>query len=134
MALAAAPATLYSAKEELRACMDDGEALKPLLAARDAWIRGHEAELKGFHDEMQALVARQPEVDRGDEQAVAAFNAEMATLNARVAEINTRGEQFNKDSVELNARLFAVNKRCAGKLYRIKDRDALLKERAQRKP
>lgn len=117
-------------REEIRACLDEEDSLKPQRAALDRQLKEHDAELKQHQDEMNALVAQQPEVDTRDRAAVDAFNARMDAMNARVQGINERGEEFNRDQARFNARVAAMNKRCAALVYSLRDRDAVLKERA----
>ncbi|NRF68366.1 hypothetical protein HLB44_15335 [Aquincola sp. S2] len=131
-----APKPRVSTRDELRACLQEEDKIKPQQASLNQRMRDHNIEMKRFQDNMQALVAEQPKVDTSDQAAVDAFNARMDALNNRVAELNLLGRQLNEEQAELNGRINTMNKRCAGMVVSFADRDAVLKERAAqaRKP
>ncbi len=119
-----------SSRDEYRACLNEQDALKRQLPALQARLDEHNQDLKRFQDEMNAHVATQAGIDANDEAAVKAFNTRLDELNQRVDMINARGDAFGRDQKAYNAQVAAANKRCAGTVVNLRDRDAVDKERA----
>jgi uncharacterized protein YPO0396 len=138
LAAAAAPAAQaqsgagpkLSSRDEYRSCLNEQDALKRQLPALQARLDEHNQDLKRFQDEMTAHVATQAGVDATDQAAVKEFNAKLDELNQRVEMINARGDAFGRDQKAFNAQVAAANKRCAGLVVSVRDRDAVEKERA----
>ena len=119
-----------SSRDEYRACLNEQDEFKRRIPVLQARLAEHNQDLKRFQDEMNAHVATQAAVDATDQAAVNAFNAKLDELNQRVELINARGEEFSRDQKAYNAQLAAANKRCAGMVFTLRDRDAVEKERA----
>jgi peptidoglycan hydrolase CwlO-like protein len=81
---------------------------------------------------MDQHVEQQDKLDNTDEVAIDKFNARLEVLNARGRELNAEVEQLNRDQALYNRDVAALNKRCAGMVVTIRDRNAVLKERAVR--
>ena len=125
-----AAAPKLATRDELRACMDDEDGIK----LEEARLRKRQAEIsaqfKQFQDDMSEHVAGQSNVDIHDAAAVDAFNKANEALNARVPELNARSEAATQEELKFNEKVAGINKRCASIVFLIKDRDAILKERA----
>jgi uncharacterized iron-regulated membrane protein len=120
----------YGSRDDLRQCM----AMEDQLKADESVVRqktqAHDQALKQFQQEMKAHVALQPTVDTSDEAAVTAFNGRTDVLNSRVDALNQEAMAHQATIAELNGRMQAHNRRCAGMVYRIVDMQSIAKERA----
>lgn len=132
MNVSAQPAQVpkFSSREEYRACLAEEDKLKPQLPQLQAKLKKHNQELKRLQDEMNAHVATQPALDTTDQAAVDLFNAKMESLNQRGMALNDQVDGLNKEQLAYNTQAFEANKRCAGMVVTINDRDAVLKERS----
>jgi uncharacterized protein YlxW (UPF0749 family) len=119
-----------SSRDEYRACLDEQDEFKRRVPVLQARLAEHNQDLKRFQDEMNAHVATQAAIDTTDQAAVDAFNARLDELNQRVGMINARGEEFSREQKTYNTQVAAANKRCAGMVFTLRDRDAVAKERA----
>jgi hypothetical protein len=80
-----APLAKYSSREEYRACFKEEDAFKAQRAAFSEQTKAHGANLKRVQEELQAHVATQPQPGQAEDAAVDAFNAKVAALNQRCA-------------------------------------------------
>lgn len=124
----------FASREQLRACMDSEDELGNRKTALDREQARHTASLKPTQDDSTALYASEEKVDATDEKQVSDFNAKVAELNQRAEAINQRAGQLNLESKQLRADLHAHNVRCASIVFKISDKDAILRERANKKP
>jgi hypothetical protein len=119
----------YSSKEEFKACLDQEDKIAEAKSNLFRRVREHEADLKAKQDESRAHADSQANLNTSDEQAVDRFNLKVKELNDRADAINQRGESLMKEQQSHNALVASHNKRCAGMVVRMTDREAVLKER-----
>ena len=119
-----------SPRDEYRACLDEQDALQPQQAGMQVRLDEHIQDMKRLQDELNAQVALQGSIDEANPAAVSAFNARLEVLNRRVDALNARGDGLNKEMSAYNAKVADVNRRCAGMVVSLRDRDAVAKERA----
>jgi hypothetical protein len=129
----AQPVPKVSTREEYRACLEEQERMAPKLSVLKARHVEHNADLKSLQDESKAHAETQSTLDSYDQEAVDAYNAKSDTLNLRAEELNKRAEKYDKEMAEYNASISAMNKRCAGMVFLLRDRDAVARERAAAK-
>lgn len=127
---AAQPVPKVSTREEYRACVEEQEKMAPKLSVLKVRHVEHNADLKSLQDESKAHAETQLTLDSYNQEAVEAFNAKSDTLNLRAEELNKRAEKYDKEMAEYNASVSAMNKRCAGMVFLLRDRDAVARERA----
>lgn len=119
----------FSSRDEYRACLDEGDKLTPKFPLLQARLKEHNQALKRLQDEMGAHVAAQPAADTTDQAAVDEFNAKMDSLNRRAKALNDQADEFGKEQIAYNTQVAAANKRCAGMVITLRDRNAVHKER-----
>jgi chaperonin cofactor prefoldin len=119
----------FSSRDEYRSCLEEGDKLTPRLAVLQARLKDHNQAMKRLQDEMVAHVATQPAVDTNDQAAVDEFNTKIESLNLRMQAMDDQGDEFNKEQIAYNTQVAAMNKRCAGMVVTLNDRDAVRRER-----
>ena len=124
------PGPSVGTREQYRACLDDEATLRAQRAALHRNTLAHNAELKRLQAEMDALVATQDQAQAEGGEAIRAYNAQLEALNARALAVNRRGDDFDREQAEHNARAKALHARCAGLPVDFKDREAVFNERA----
>jgi chaperonin cofactor prefoldin len=124
-----AQAPKLSSRDEYRVCLDEGDKLAPRLPVLQARLKDHNQALKRLQDEMVAHAATQPAVDVFDQTAVDEFNTKMESLNQRMKALNDQADEFNSEQIAYNTQVAAANKRCAGMVVTLNDRDAVRRER-----
>ena len=129
----AEPVPKVSTREEYRACLEEQEKMAPRLSLLKARHVEHNADLKKLQDASKAHAETQATLDAYDNEAVDAFNARSEALNLRAEELNKHAESYDKQMADYNAGVSAMNKRCAGMVFLLRDRDAVARERAAAK-
>jgi hypothetical protein len=123
----------YATREQLADCLDKEEAVKTSQKQLSGSMAGNKAETAALTAETAALIERQAKVDLKDEKAVAASNAEQDALNLKIAAFNKKADAYNAEREKHNALSTAHNQQCSGKLYKVSDKEAVLKARAEKK-
>lgn len=124
----------FASREELRSCMEGEDEIKQRNAQLERSHALHNAELKAMQDQSTAFYATEDKVDASDEKQVAAFNARVAELNQQVDALNQRGARLTEEVKLFRADMRAHNQRCAALVYKIIDKDAIVRERKNKKP
>lgn len=119
----------FATREEIRGCMNSEEELSVSLKRLDGYISENRLALARMQAEAAEIAENQRRLDTTDEKAVDAFNTKVSDHNKRVQEVNSQAESFKVKGEAHNADSLAHNKRCATLVYRIDDRNAILKER-----
>jgi hypothetical protein len=130
----AAPATPHLAsREELRVCLIGDQQIEAARKQLDARGVAHDAALAQVQVEADRLAKEHSRLHLGNELHVDTFNAEVERHNLRVQEVNAQGEKLRAESDAFSGVVVAHNKRCMPMVYRLEDRDAILKELRARK-
>lgn len=124
----------FASREELRSCMEGEDDIKQRNAQLERSHTLHNAELKAMQDQSTAFYATEDKVDASDEKQVAAFNARVAELNQQVDALNQRGARLTEEVKLFRADMRAHNQRCAALVYKVIDKDAIVRERKNKKP
>ncbi|MEO8153139.1 MAG: hypothetical protein ABI605_08730 [Rhizobacter sp.] len=119
----------YATRDELRGCMNADDALKATRKKVNENMARNQASLATVQLEAVELVDEQRRVDATDNTAIDAFNDKMAAHNKRVEQVNAQASVFKAGSDAYNDELLEYNRRCSTLVYRIDDRNAILKER-----
>jgi hypothetical protein len=124
-----APATPHLAsREELRVCLIGDQQIEAARKQLNARGIDHDAALAQVQVEADRLAKEHSRLHLNNELHVDTFNAEVDRHNLRVQEVNEQGEKLRADSNAFSGVVVAHNKRCMPMVYRLEDRDAVLKE------
>lgn len=124
----------FASREELRSCMEGEDEIKQRNAQLERRHTMHNAELKALQDQSTAFYATEDKVDVSDEKQLAAFNERVTELNQQVDALNQRGARLTEEVKLFRADMRAHNQRCAALVYKIIDKDAIVRERKNKKP
>jgi hypothetical protein len=127
-ASAAAPGR-YSSRDQLRDCLEVGDALAQRREEMDRRSAEHEAALTQLQAEADKLVGLEAQLDRRSPTAITAWNLLVADQNARTKALNDEVPALSAAGEAFNADTLAANRRCAGNLYLADDVTAVLAER-----
>lgn len=119
-------------RELVRECMDTQDALTARQAKMEANTREHEKSLAVAQAETIKLNEMQELIDKTDQGAIDAYNKKRAVQNEKAAAINARADAFQAEVDAYNAASLAYNKKCAAIIIRVHDRNAVMKERANK--
>ena len=119
-------------RDQLRTCMNNADELKAKAAQfeqRNAQSKEEQAAIRAesaqLNDEMKSAEGNQMRMDR--------VNRKVTAHNARLERANAALQALQKDQQEQNAAITAYNADCVGKSVNVEDRDAVMKERAEKK-
>lgn len=119
-------------RNELRACLDDGDSIRArndALKARSEQIRAVNAELKTESEDIQREIERQEKNPSMMGLGRDRLERRKAAFGNKVAAAKADAEKFGPDAEALNKDLDAYNQRCSGISYDPADREAIMKER-----
>lgn len=119
----------FSSREQFRACLDSEERLKALRKMLDEHITEYNATISLIGTEVTALVEEQKKIDLADAMQVDAFNKRTEKHNKLVKSSKERAGILKVEEDTYNAESMKYNERCAGLVFRMADREAVLKER-----
>lgn len=123
------PKDFKSSREQFRACLDKEDRLKALRKMLDEHIVEYNATISLIRTEAAALVDEQKNIDLADATQVDAFNKRSEKHNKLVKSSNERAGKLKVEEDTYNAESIKYNEGCAGRVVRIADREAVLKER-----
>ena len=119
-------------RDELRYCMDTGDAIKArsdAIAARSQKVRADQEALKAENDELKQEQDKQEQNSTLMGMGRERLQRRMRAFNEKVAASRAEGEKLGPEADTLRADLAAYNQRCDGISYERADREAILKER-----
>jgi len=119
-------------RDELRECMDAGDAIKArgdAVAARSQKIRADQEQLKAENEELKQEQERQEKNSSLLSVGRDRLERRLRAFNAKVAASRAEGEKLGPEADGVRADLDAYNQRCAGIAYSREDREAIMKER-----
>lgn len=119
----------FASREQLRACLDEEDAARARLNEFEGLLAENNASMLLIQTEAMALIDEQKRLDTTSEEQVNAFNKKSEDHNKYVKEANKRAEKLKADQDSFNAAMIEHNKKCATLVFKIADREAVLKER-----
>ncbi len=131
-AFAAGPAGTelkFASREQYRACLDEEDAAKARLEAFERLTAENNATMFLIQTEAAALVEEQKNLLTASTMQIDAFTKKWETHNRFVKEANERAEKIKAEQDAFNAEMVEHNRKCATLVFRLTDRDAVLKER-----
>ena len=127
-ALAGATAT-FGTREQLRQCLDQGDALKARWSAIEAATVDNNKVFDVNDAEDAKLVQAKAALDRSDKNAILAFNKSVQEHALHVQQANQASAGIDERTKAWNADKTAVDGQCSKLTYRPADIDAVNKER-----
>ena len=119
----------FGTREQFRACMDEEDTLKARRQMLDQHLAENNAAMKQIQEEATAIVKLQRFLDLNNEDSVAAFNKRVEAHNKLVKRANERAVKFKDEEEKINEDTTDHNKKCAVLVFKVKDREAVLRER-----
>jgi Skp family chaperone for outer membrane proteins len=119
-------------RDELRYCMDSGDAIKARsdsIAARSQKVRAQQDELKAENEELKQEQEKQEKNSTLMGMGRDRLDRKVRAFNEKVAASRAEGEKLGPEADGLRTDLAAYNQRCAGITYDAADREAINKER-----
>jgi len=120
-------------RDELRACMSNGEVLERRSQVLQTGLRASNEEAAAISVENAKLLRVSAE-GLQDRAAREAYQARSKALEQRVLRYNQRTKEFKLAMADLNADQAAYLRGCGGRTYLQSDRDAILTERLAPQP
>lgn len=108
-------------RDELRACLDEQEALRKQAAEALEEQRGLDEEKAHIGQRKSELNEALATLDRTSQAAVDAHNVRAQELDARITDYNTKSAPFNARAGALNAQRQGWERNCASRRYREDD-------------
>jgi len=128
-AAASRAAPTVATRDQLRACMNDEDAMRERQHRLEDAHAEHERAIAGLQAESAKIVEVQGQLDRESQTAVTAFNLLVTQHNVRASEATREAGEMSAQSQAFNVESLALNKRCSALAYRLEDMDAVMKER-----
>jgi hypothetical protein len=123
---------VLSTREELRACLAEGDRIDEEKSALDLAQRRVDSAQKDLQALSKAQAAMRAGVNRRDAAAVEAFNKKVQVIRDLGVKLNDQANKVVERSGELSARIDAINLKCAGMTLASDDYQAVLLERVKR--
>lgn len=129
----AAPASPTSiTRDQLRACMNSADELKAKAAQFEQRNAESKAEQSAIRAESEQLGVEMKNAE-GNQMRMDRVNRKVTAHNARLERANASLQALQKDMAAQNAAIQAYNTDCVNKSVNVEDRDAVMKERAEKK-
>lgn len=126
---AAPTAKAFGTREQLRECLALDDGLKARLQAIEAATAEHNRKFDANEAEDAQLVEMKARLDRGDKNAISAFNKAVQEHAQRIQQVNQEAADEEVIAKAYAADRAAADDRCASLTYRPADIDAVSKER-----
>ena len=119
----------YGTREQFRACLDSEDRIKAHSKMIAEYIAANNALMLRIQTEAAAIVEEQKTIDTTNRMQVEAFNKRTAEHNKLVISANESAEKTKAEQDAYNQELVKHNKGCAALVFKLSDREAVLKER-----
>lgn len=119
----------YGSREQLRACLDSDDRIKEHSKRIADLIADNNAMLIEIQVEAKTLADLQSSIATNNKDQVENFNRRIEEHNRLVRMSNERAEKTKTELDAYNKELAEHNKRCASLVYKMADREAVMKER-----
>ena len=126
---AAPPAKAFGTREQMRECMAMDDALKARWQAIEIATADHNRKFDANDAEDAQLAEMKAKLDRGDKNAISAFNKAVQEHGQHVQQVNQEAADEEVIARAYAADRAAADDRCASLTWRPADVDAVSKER-----
>ncbi len=129
-----AKGTVFGTREQLRECLDLGDAMTLRMRAVDAATAAHNRKFDANEAEDAQLVEMKARLDRSDKNAIASFNKAVQDHQQHTREVNEDADAAEALSKSYQADKLAMDDKCGNLTYRPADVDAVGRERRKAAP
>ena len=119
----------FGTREQLRECLDLGDAMKTRRTALEAATAEHNRKFDANDAEDAKLVDMKARLDRNDKDAILAFNKAVTEHAQHTRELNAESDQQEASMKAFEADQADMDDKCGNLTYKPADIDAVNKER-----
>jgi hypothetical protein len=124
-----AKAATFGSREQLRECLDLGDAMNARRVTLEAAVAEHNKKFDANDAEEARLMEMKARLDRNDKDAIAAFNKAVTEHAQHTRDLNTEADQQDAGMKSFQNDKADMDDKCGNLTYKPADIDAVNKER-----